>query len=132
MKIKREAIKNHDVVYFIHTENDQYICPDNFGPQIFLKKRLEESDQADIFDGLWEIEEIKTIERKMEDIVSIVKSKSPSRKDAGKEGGKKFGNMLQVGGNISNLGDTYLTATVGHQMSEGQFGAGYALGADAE
>ena len=66
MKINRQQIKNNDIVYFIHTEKDQYICPDNFGTQIFLKKRLDEPDQSDIFDGLWEIEEIKTIEDKAE------------------------------------------------------------------
>lgn len=55
MKINRQAIKNHDIVYFIHTENEQYICPDNFCTKIFLKKRLEEIDIFDIFDGLWEI-----------------------------------------------------------------------------
>lgn len=35
---------------------------------------------------------------------------------------RKFGNILGVSG---NLGDTYLTATVGNPMSEGQFRAGY-------
>jgi len=53
MKINRQKIRNHDIVYFIHTENDQYIVPHNFGLQIFLKKRIDEPDQTDIFDGLW-------------------------------------------------------------------------------
>ena len=55
MKVNRQVIKNHDIVYFIHTESEQYICPDGFGTQIFLKKRLGETDLTDIFDGLWEI-----------------------------------------------------------------------------
>ena len=60
-KINKQRIRNHDIVYFIHTEKDQYVCPSNFASQIFLKKRLGESDLTDIFDGLWEIEEMKTI-----------------------------------------------------------------------
>lgn len=42
--------------------------------------------------------------------MSLAKSRTPTRK----EPNKKFGNMLAVGG---NLGDTYLTATVGNPMS---------------
>lgn len=64
MKINRQQIRDHDIVYFIHTENDQYIVPNNFGSQIFLKTRIDEQDQTDIFDGLWEIEGIKTIDEK--------------------------------------------------------------------
>jgi hypothetical protein len=80
MKVNRQKIRNHDIVYFIHTENDQYIVPHNFSNQIFLKKRIDEPDQTDIFDGLWEIEEIKTIDEKTDD-PSMAKSKTPSRKD---------------------------------------------------
>lgn len=37
MKMKREAIKNHNIVYFIHTENDQYICPTTSDPRSFSR-----------------------------------------------------------------------------------------------
>jgi hypothetical protein len=55
MKINKSNIKNHDIVYFIHTKDDKYLCCDNFAPKTFLKKRKNESDLTHIFDGLWEI-----------------------------------------------------------------------------
>ena len=60
-------------------------------------------------------------EKKSEDgMMSLAKSKSPLRKE--KEPNlKKFGHLLGIGG---NLGDTFLTATVGNPMVEGQTGAG--------
>jgi hypothetical protein len=30
MKPVKQAIKNHDVVYFIHTKDDKYLCCSNF------------------------------------------------------------------------------------------------------
>lgn len=59
------------------------------------------------------------IDRKADDLMSLAKSRTPTRKEPTN---KKFGNLLAVGG---NLGETCLTATVGNPMSEGQFGAGY-------
>jgi hypothetical protein len=61
------------------------------------------------------------IERKQEDLASLARSKTPAKKEK-ETPARKFGNILSVAG---NLGDTYLTATVGNPMSEGQFGAGY-------
>lgn len=47
-------IRNHDIVYLIHTKDDKYLCPNNFKKQVFLKKRKGD-DLLEIFDGLWEI-----------------------------------------------------------------------------
>ena len=55
MKPNKAEIKNHDIVYFIHTKDDKYLCPNNFLNDVFLKKRKGESDIEQIFDGLWEI-----------------------------------------------------------------------------
>jgi hypothetical protein len=131
MKINKQKIRNHDIVYFIHTEKDQYMCPSNDTSQVFLKKRLGESDLTDIFDGLWEIEEIKTVEDKTDDILG--RSKAPSRRtDVIKEASqKRFGNMNSLMPTApNNLSHTYLMTTVGNLMVEGQVRAGYAGGAD--
>ena len=61
MKPNKTEIKNHDIVYFIHTKDDKYLCPNNFVSDVFLKKRKGESDIEQIFDGLWEIEERKEV-----------------------------------------------------------------------
>jgi len=39
MKINKQKIRNHDIVYFIHTKDDKYMCPNNFTSEVFLKKR---------------------------------------------------------------------------------------------
>ena len=67
MKVNKVRIHNHDIVYFIHTQKDQYVCPSTTKPQVFLKKRKNETDLTDIFDGLWEIEEVKTVEENSAD-----------------------------------------------------------------
>jgi len=131
MKINKQKIRNHDIVYFIHTEKDQYMCPSNFTSQVLLKKRLEESDQTDIFDGLWEIEEVKTVEEKSDEIP--LKSKAPSRKLDGIRdvSQKRFGNinsLMPIPG--KDLSHTYLTSTVGNPMMEGQVRAGFSGGTD--
>jgi hypothetical protein len=52
----------------------------------------------------------------------LARSKSPSRKDSNnKDPPKKFGNTLAP----NNLTATYLTATVGNPMQEGQLRAGF-------
>jgi hypothetical protein len=130
MKINKQRIRSHDIVYFIHTEKDQYVCPSNFTSQIFLKKRLGESDLEDIFDGLWEIEEIKTIEERPEDAV-LGKSKSPSRKEP-RDPNKKLGNLSNLAPPTMNLGISYLTTTVGNPIVEGQVRAGYANASELE
>ena len=53
MKVNKVRIRNHDIVYFIHTQKDQYVCPSTSKPRVFLKKRKDETDLTDIFDGLW-------------------------------------------------------------------------------
>ena len=68
MKVNKVRIRNHDIVYFIHTQKDQYVCPSTTKPQVFLKKRKNETDLTDIFDGLWEIEEVKTLEEKSDEV----------------------------------------------------------------
>ncbi len=43
MKPNKQNIKNHDIVYFIHTKDDKYLCCSNFKrgrkSDIFLKMR---------------------------------------------------------------------------------------------
>jgi hypothetical protein len=112
--VNKQRIRNHDIVYFIHTEKDQYVCPSNYTSQIFLKKRLGESDLTDIFDGLWEIEEVKTLEDKPEE-VALGKSKSPSRKEP-RDPGKKMGTLNTLTAPTLNLNMSYLTATVGNPI----------------
>lgn len=128
MKVNKQKIRNHDIVYFIHTERDQYMCPSNFTSQVYLKRRLGEADLTDIFDGLWEIEEIKMVEDKTEE--TLGKSKPPSRKaEVIKEPSKKlFGNLGNLMPSTNNLSHTFLTQTVGNPMHEGQVRAGYAGG----
>lgn len=40
MKPNKQIIRNHDIVYLLHTKDDKYLSPDNFTEDIFLKKRL--------------------------------------------------------------------------------------------
>lgn len=54
-KPNKQIIRNHDIVYLLHTKDDKYLCPNNFGEEIYLNKRIDATDPDIIFDGLWEI-----------------------------------------------------------------------------
>lgn len=44
MKPNKTEIRNHDIVYFMHTKDDKYLCPNNFTSEVYLKKRKGEPD----------------------------------------------------------------------------------------
>ena len=52
-KPNKQIIRDHDIVYLLHTKDDKYLSPNNFDHDILLKKRLEVTDANFIFDGLW-------------------------------------------------------------------------------
>lgn len=57
LKANRQIIRDHDIVYLLHTKDDKYLSPNNFSTKIILNKRIDAADSDFIFDGLWEIEE---------------------------------------------------------------------------
>ena len=131
MKPVKQAIKNHDIVYFIHTQDDKYLCCSNFArarkSDIFLKKRKNETDLDHIFDGLWEIEEVKTIEEKIDkhdDALNKTRSPNPKKTHLGGNlspsinlSNNKFGGMLGVD-------HAFLAQTVTPNLQTGALGVG--------
>jgi hypothetical protein len=131
MKPNKQSIKNHDIVFFIHTKDDKYLCSGNFKrprkSDIFLKKRKNETDLNHIFDGLWEIEEVKTIEdksEKHEDALS--KSRTPNAK---KTQLGQIGSSMNISGNKlglpSSMDHAFLQQTVTPHLQTGALGAGF-------
>jgi hypothetical protein len=53
LKTNRQLIKDHDIVYLLHTKDDKYLSPNNFDDSIILNKRIGAADPQNIFDGLW-------------------------------------------------------------------------------
>jgi hypothetical protein len=53
IKANRQVIRDHDIVYLLHTKDDKYLSPSNFSKSIILNKRIEATDPDNIFDGLW-------------------------------------------------------------------------------
>jgi hypothetical protein len=55
LKASKQVIRNHDIVYLLHTKDGKYLCPTNFSDIVLLNKRIGATDPEYIFDGLWEI-----------------------------------------------------------------------------
>lgn len=79
MKTNRQLIKDHDIIYLLHTKDDKYLSPSNFNDSIILNKRIEAADPENIFDGLWEIEERPESQEEGE---NLGRSKIPNKKSA--------------------------------------------------
>lgn len=44
LKANRQVIRNHDIVYLLHTKDDKYLYPNNFDDKILLNKRIGATD----------------------------------------------------------------------------------------
>ncbi len=133
MKPVKQAIKNHDIVYFIHTKDDKYLCCSNFQRRvksdIFLKKRKHETDLDHIFDGLWEIEEIKVVEEKNDkhdDGLGKTRSPNPKKNQLGISMSPSIyiQPLKGAGGNLLLADRAFLAQTVNPHLQTGALGVG--------
>lgn len=49
----KTLITSHDLVYFLHTQDNKYLVPRLNSNGVYLKKIKDDEGRGDFYDGIW-------------------------------------------------------------------------------